>query len=183
MNHHPANPSRKRAFTSPYVDTVSIAMSATRDIYGRRPTSSSAGRTHDRILAMQHAPGHLPGVTDALAAAPAGSIGAAIQGFIEGWVVAQPVVARRTYERAIMFLVIDLVQEGPAPDQPRALLDRERLEQHLRWRLQRGLTNRYELVRATVHLARLAAWIGALDEVADTVTREELRAVIDGPRP
>ncbi len=40
-----------------------------------------------------------------------------------------------------------------------AELTAERLADHLAWRLDRGLDDEAELTRATVHLARLGAWL------------------------
>lgn len=148
---------------------------ASRDIYGRRPTSTSRGKTIDRIMDHQHAPGTIPGAEQVLAQRPAGSIAAVIVDFHRGWVESRPVTTRRAYERSLAFLARDLAEHGPDPSSPTALLARERLVEHLDWRLARSLSDPGELQRCCLHLARLCEWIDGQGGAASRVDRAWLR--------
>lgn len=150
-------------------------MAGPRDIYGRKPVSRSRGKTHERIMALQHAPGTLPGADELLADCPAGSIGAVIESFLVGWVQQQPVTVRRGYERALVLLLKDFASNGPQPAEPAPVLAGERLLAHLQWRVDNGLDDRTEVVRGSVHLARLADWFDAEAGTALGAFRERLR--------
>lgn len=156
-------------------------MTNSRDIYGRRPTSQSRGKTHERIMALQHAPGTLPGADELLAgpdggAATTGSIAAAIRAFHAGWVETQTVTVRRGYERMLVLLARDVAGDADgALQQPVATLTRARVEQHLAWRVGNGLVDRQELLRCGVHLHRLTEWLDANAGTAIGVTRDEMR--------
>lgn len=130
-----------------------------RDIYGRRPTSESRGRTHERIMALQHEAGRLPGAEDALAERPGGSIAAAICEFHVTWVEPKIVTVRRAYERSLALFARDLAENGPPPGTPTAELTPERLVAHLDWRIGVGLQDPGEIQRSALHLARFAAWL------------------------
>lgn len=157
---------------------------SSRDIYGRKPTSESRGKTQQRIMDLQHAPGQLPEMAELLQDLAAGSIGQAIDRFVREWVTEQAVTSRRSYERTMMLLVRDFQEpqsdREPELGLPAERLDLDRLVQHLRWRISKGLVDEAELRRATVHLARFSAW--ARDNVAPQVPaidRESLRAQLD----
>ena len=152
-----------------------------RDIYGRKAVSQSRGRTHERIMALQHAEGSLPGADELLAEAPAGSIGAGIRGFHAQWVTPlKSVTSRRAYERSLVLLAKDLAERdvsGQLTD-PVGSLRRESLTEHLTWRIVHGMIDAAELQRCAAHLTRLAAW---LDEHAGGevgLERGDLRAVV-----
>ena len=147
----------------------------TKDLYGRRPTSTSRGKTHGRIMALQHALGTIPGAEDALATAPEGSIAAGIRAFHTTWVEPKPVTTRRAYERTLAFFARDLQATGPEPAQPATQLRRERLAAHLDWRIHAGLTDVGELQRAGLHLARLAEWFDETFDLNLGATREWMR--------
>lgn len=149
----------------------------TRDLYGRRTTSRSRGRTDERIMALQHRRGVLPGAQELLADPQPGSIGAALTGFHREWVEQQAVTSRRTYERALVLLARDLAANGPALDHPVRELDQARLATHLAWRADNGLRDSAELVRASVHLARLADWLDTTCTAQIGASREVLREV------
>lgn len=151
-------------------------MTPPRDIYGRRPTSQSRGKTHDRIMQLQHAPGTLPGGDEVLADAPAGSIGEALLTFHRQWVEHQSVTSRRAYERSIVLLARDLAERGPKPGEPSTLVDAKRLAAHLDWRVANGLDHAGELQRAGAHLARLGEWMDAEHGTTLGPLRETLRA-------
>jgi len=146
------------------------------DLYGRRATSTSRGKTHDRILALQHAPGTIPGAESALQERPAGSIAALVLEFHATWVESKQVTTRRAYERTLTFLLRDLAANGPTPSGPAAALDRDRLVAHLDWRVGHGLDDVGEIQRSALHLARLAEWFGSEHGVEIDVTRELMRA-------
>lgn len=131
---------------------------APRDIYGRRPTSTSRGRTIERIMDLQHERGVLPGAEGVLADAPPGSIAAAIVGFHRGWVEHRQVTTRRAYERSLALFARDLAEQGPAPARPLHELAADRLAAHLDWRLRHGLVDSGELQRSALHLARFCEW-------------------------
>lgn len=131
---------------------------ARKDIYDRRPTSESRGRTIQRIMDLQHAQGVIPGTEEVLAERPPRSIAEAIVAFHAAWVEPKPVTTRRAYERSLAFFARDLAATGPAPQAPLAELGRERLVQHLDWRLSNGLHDPGELQRAALHLTRLCEW-------------------------
>jgi len=135
------------------------AVGSRRDIYGRSATSQSRGKTIQRIMDRQHAGGMIPGTEDVLADRPSGSIAEAILDFHATWVEPKQVTTRRAYERSLAFFARDLAEVGPAPALPLAQLSRDRLVQHLDWRLTRGLTDPGELQRAALHLTRLCEWI------------------------
>lgn len=132
-----------------------------KDMYGRKPTSSSRGKTHDRILAMQHEPGMLPGAEAILADRPAGSLAEAVMAFHAEHVQPKPVTTRRAYERSLTLFVRDLVARGPLPNTlvVDSKLDRERFANHLDWRMEQGLHDAGELQRSALHLARLGEWL------------------------
>lgn len=134
-------------------------MTARKDIYDRKATSASRGKTIQRIMDRQHAPGMIPGTEQVLEERPAGSIAEAVLGFHADWVESKQVTTRRAYERSLAFFVRDLAANGPAPAQPLAELSRDRLVEHLDWRLASGLHDPGELQRAALHLTRLCEWI------------------------
>lgn len=134
---------------------------ASKDIYDRKPTSASRGKTIQRIMDLQHEQGVIPGAEDALAVQPAGSIAAAITAFHAAWVESKAVTTRRSYERSLALFARDLAANGPAPSTPLAKLNRDRLVQHLDWRLSSGLHDPGELQRAALHLTRLCEWATA----------------------
>lgn len=146
-----------------------------RDIHGRRPTSESRGRTHERILAQQHEAGRLPGAEDVLAERPDGSIAAAICEFHVSWVESKLVTVRRGYERSLALFARDLAEHGPAPAAPVTELTPERLVAHLDWRISVNLRDPGELQRSALHLARFAAWLGEHGTPLDA-PRDTLRA-------
>lgn len=131
----------------------------TKDIYGRRPTSASRGKTHERIMALQHDPSVIPGTEAVLAERPPGSIAASILAFHADQVVARPVTTRRAYERSLAFFARDLAATGPSPQAAASVLDRERAAQHLDWRIEQGLHDAGELQRSALHLSRLFEWL------------------------
>jgi hypothetical protein len=133
-------------------------MTRERDIYDRRATSESHGRTIERIMDLQHAAGMIPGTEQALSERPEGSIAAAILGFHADWVESKQVTTRRAYERSLAFFARDLEANGPHPRSPLAALQRDRLVEHLDWRLAHGLDDPGELQRAALHLTRLCEW-------------------------
>lgn len=143
-----------------------------KDIYDRKPTSESRGKTHERIMALQHDPSMIPGAEDVLAEAPEGSIARALIDFHQDQVTSRPVTTRRAYERSIAIFARDLAQDGPHPREPLASLDRERMAAHLAWRLQNGLHDAGELQRSSLHMSRIGEWLVAQglktgDEFAD----------------
>ncbi len=131
-----------------------------KDIYERKATSQSRGRTIQRIMDRQHAVGMIPGTEQVLAERPEGSIAEAVLAFHAEWVEPKQVTTRRAYERSLAFFARDLAEQGPTPSEPLATLSRDRLVAHLDWRLARGLTDPGELQRAALHLTRLCEWIG-----------------------
>lgn len=135
-------------------------MSARKDIYDRKATSVSRGKTVQRIMDRQHATGMIPGTEDVLAERPEGSIAEAVLAFHAAWVEPKQVTTRRAYERSLAFFTRDLAANGPAPTEPLAALSRDRLVEHLDWRLSSGLHDPGELQRAALHLTRLCEWIG-----------------------
>jgi hypothetical protein len=146
-----------------------------KDIYGRRPTSTSRGKTHERVMALQHAAGTIPGTEGVLEERPAGSIAEGIMGFHATWVETKPVTTRRAYERSLAFFARDLAESGPVPAMPVAQLDRDRLVAHLDWRVAAGLTDVGELQRAGLHLARLAEWLDEMYGTSLDAPREWMR--------
>jgi hypothetical protein len=134
---------------------------ASKDIYDRKPTSTSRGRTIQRIMDLQHAQGMIPGTEQVLAERPAGSIAEAIGGFHAAWVETKAVTTRRAYERSLAFFARDLAANGPLPQLPLDELTRDRLVEHLDWRLANALTDPGELQRAALHLTRLCEWAEA----------------------
>lgn len=134
-------------------------MAAKRDIYERRTTSESRGRTIQRIMDLQHAPGMIPGTEQVLDERPDGSIAAALLAFHAAWVEPKQVTTRRSYERTIALFARDLAANGPAPSAPLTELDRSRLVAHLDWRIASGLTDAGELQRAALHLTRVCEWV------------------------
>ena len=134
-------------------------MARSRDIYGRRSTSQSRGKTHERIMALQHDPTAIPGTGAALEGCGDGSIGAALMAFHADWVRERPVAPRRAYERTIALLLRDLAANGPQPSALVAELSGERLVAHATWRRESRLTDPGELRRMPVHLARIATWL------------------------
>lgn len=133
-------------------------MAGAKDIYGRRATSRSRGRTIQRILDHQHAAGMIPGTEAVLAERPEGSIAAAVLAFHATWVEDKQVTTRRAYERSLAFFVRDLAANGPSPQEPVEQLTRDRIVEHLDWRLGNGLHDPGELQRAALHLTRLLEW-------------------------
>jgi hypothetical protein len=134
-------------------------MASPRDIYGRAATSTSRGRTIQRIMDLQHASGMIPGTEGILGDdRPDGSIAAAIMGFHAAWVEPKQVTTRRAYERSLAFFVRDLAANGPAPSTPVDQLRRDRIVTHLDWRIDSGLHDPGELQRAALHLTRLCEW-------------------------
>ena len=142
-----------------------------KDMYGRRATSESRGRTIERIMVLQHAAGMIPGTEQVLAERPAGSIAEAILAFHGAWVEPKQVTTRRAYERSLAFFARDLAEQGPSPSEPLDRLTRARVAEHLDWRVSKGLTDPGELQRAALHLTRLCEWATA-----------ELGAAIDADR-
>jgi hypothetical protein len=135
-------------------------VTARKDIYDRKATSVSRGKTIQRIMDRQHAAGMIPGTEQVLAERPAGSIADAVLGFHADWVEPKQVTTRRAYERSLAFFVRDLAANGPAPTEHLAALSRNRLVEHLDWRLSSGLHDPGELQRSALHLTRLCEWIG-----------------------
>lgn len=133
-------------------------MADRRDIYGRRATSSSRGKTIQRILDHQHAAGMIPGTEGVLDDRPDGSIAAVIMAFHAAWVEPKQVTTRRAYERSLAFFARDLAANGPDPTRPVTELDRERIVAHLDWRIAAGMHDPGELQRAALHLTRLCEW-------------------------
>lgn len=130
-----------------------------KDLYGRKATSQSRGRTIQRIMDLQHAPGTIPGTEQVLAERPAGSIAEALMAFHADWVEPKQVTTRRAYERSLAFFARDLAASAdPAPNAPIGELSRARLAAHLDWRLANGLTDPGELQRAALHLTRFCEW-------------------------
>lgn len=131
---------------------------AAKDIYDRRPTSTSRGRTIQRIMDLQHAAGMIPGTEGVLDERPAGSIAEAVMAFHADWVESKAVTTRRAYERSLAFFARDLAANGPAPSAPLAELGRERLAAHLDWRIANALHDPGELQRSALHLTRFCEW-------------------------
>lgn len=130
-----------------------------KDLYGRKAVSQSRGRTIQRIMDLQHAPGTIPGTETVLADRPAGSIAEAIMAFHAAWVEPKQVTTRRAYERSLAFFARDLAAGGdPTPQAPLDQLGRDRIVAHLDWRLVNALTDPGELQRAALHLSRLCEW-------------------------
>ncbi len=151
-------------------------MADRRDIYDRRPTSNSRGKTISRILAHQHAAGTIPGTEEMLDERPDGSIAAVVVAFHAEWVESKPVTTRRAYERSIALFVRDLAINGPALRDPIARLDRDRIVDHLDWRVANGLHDPGELQRASLHLARLCEWANEHANASIDIDRPWLRA-------
>lgn len=149
---------------------------ASKDIYDRRPTSTSRGRTIQRIMDLQHAQGVIPGTEQVLAERPAGSIAEAVLAFHAAWVETKPVTTRRAYERSLAFFARDLAEVGPSPQAPLGELSRDRLVQHLDWRLSKGLHDPGELQRAALHLTRFCEWSASELEVDLGADRAWMRA-------
>ncbi|MEO6867067.1 MAG: hypothetical protein ABI200_03520 [Gaiellales bacterium] len=149
---------------------------ASRDIYGRRPTSKSRGKTVQQIMDLQHADGVIPGAEQVLADRPDGSIAAAMHAFHVSWVEPRPVTTRRGYERSLAFFARDLAERGPQPSATMSSLDQDRLVAHLQWRLDKNLHDAGELQRSMLHLARLLEWSGEQFGLELTVDRDALRA-------
>jgi hypothetical protein len=131
---------------------------AAKDIYDRRPTSTSRGKTIQRIMDLQHAAGMIPGAEAVLAERPEGSIAEAIMAFHAAWVEPKAVTTRRAYERSLAFFARDLAANGPAPTEPLDALGRERLAAHLDWRIANALHDPGELKRSALHLTRFCEW-------------------------
>ena len=151
-------------------------MADRRDIYGRRATSESRGKTIQRILDHQHAAGMIPGTEGVLDERPEGSIAAAIMAFHDAWVESKQVTTRRAYERSLAFFARDLAARGPAVTSPVGALARERLVDHLDWRIERGMHDPGELQRAALHLTRLCEWANEQLEAGIDVDRAWMRA-------
>lgn len=132
-----------------------------KDMYDRRATSTSRGKTIERIMDLQHAPGTIPGAEQALAERPAGSIAEAIMGFHAAWVEDKQVTTRRAYERSLAFFARDLAEQGPVPSEPLSTIGRDRIVAHLDWRIERALVDPGELQRASLHLTRFCEWAEA----------------------
>lgn len=132
---------------------------SSRDRYGRRPTSTSRGKTHERIMRMGTTRGTIPGAEQALAEAPPGSIAACILAFHDAFVAGQGPTSRRAYERTLALFANDLLMVGPAPTTTATVLTRDRLVAHLDWRVAHGLHDAGELQRGALHLSRLSEWI------------------------
>lgn len=135
-------------------------MTARKDIYDRKATSTSRGKTIQRIMDRQHEPGMIPGTEQVLAERPDGSIAQAVLAFHADWVEPKQVTTRRAYERSLAFFARDLAANGPVPSEQLTALSRDRLVEHLDWRLSMGLHDPGELQRAALHLTRLCEWIG-----------------------
>lgn len=148
-----------------------------RDIYGRRPTSTSRGKTQDRIMALQREPGTLPGSEGLFDDAPHGSIAEGILAFTSEWVQHQPVTSSRAYERALVLLAKDLAAHGPHLHEPASALTQTRLAQHLAWRVDNGLRHPGDLVRAGINVAHFADWLDEHRGTTVAASRDELRAV------
>src|SRR5688572_18549727 len=100
-------------------------------------------------MALQHAPSTLPGAEEYLPADPPdGSIAATIRRFHAESVTGMAVTGRRAYERALVLLVRDLAESGPALEGPITSLGPDRLEQHLHWRARAGMDHAGDLPRA-----------------------------------
>ena len=127
-------------------------------------------------MQLQRTDGSLPGAEHLLAATPDGSISACMQDFLDSEVVPLSVTARRAYERTLVLLMRDFNDAGPALDQPCNMLTHERFLEHLAWRRAAGLTDPAELVRCTVHIARLAAWMDTHHNAGIHLDQEALRA-------
>ena len=151
-------------------------MTARRDIYDRKATSTSRGKTIQRIMDRQHAAGMIPGTEQVLAERPTGSIAEAVLAFHADWVEPRQVTTRRAYERSLAFFVRDLAEHGPAPTEALSALSRERLVEHLDWRLSKGLHDPGELQRSALHLTRLCEWIGEHSDVDLDADRAWMRA-------
>ena len=74
-------------------------MTQRKDIYDRRATSRSRGKTIQRIMDRQHPVGMIPGTELVLAERPVGSIAEAVLAFHAAWVEPKQVTTRRAYER------------------------------------------------------------------------------------
>ncbi|MCW2920957.1 MAG: hypothetical protein JWL76_831 [Thermoleophilia bacterium] len=155
-------------------------MSSRKDIYDRKATSVSRGKTIQRIMDRQHASGMIPGTELVLAERPDGSIAEAVLAFHGEWVEPKQVTTRRAYERSLAFFVRDLAANGPAPTEALAALSRDRLVEHLDWRLANGLHDPGELQRAALHLTRLCEWIGGHRGVDLDADRAWMRAQAAG---
>lgn len=151
-------------------------MTARKDIYDRKATSTSRGKTIQRIMDRQHEAGMIPGTEQVLAERPEGSIAQAVLAFHAEWVEPKQVTTRRAYERSLAFFVRDLATNGPATTEPLASLSRDRLVEHLDWRLSNGLHDPGELQRSALHLTRLCEWISEHSEVDLQADRAWMRA-------
>ena len=141
-----------------------------KDIYDRKPTSESRGKTHERIMALQHDPSMIPGAEAVLAEAPEGSIARALIDFHQAEIISRPVTTRRAYERSIAFFARDLAESGTGPH-PRESVDaltRDRIASHIDWRLGNGLIDPGELTRSSLHLSRFAEWLVAAGRKTET---------------
>ncbi|MCW2926168.1 MAG: hypothetical protein JWM86_136 [Thermoleophilia bacterium] len=159
-----------------------------KDLYGRKATSQSRGRTIERIMDKQHPQGMIPGADEVLADRPAGSIADAICRFHEAWVEPKAVTTRRAYERSLAFFARDLAETGPAPTESVAVLTQGRILAHMDWRRSKGLDDPGELQRSAMHLVRLLEWsrdeLGAALEVDRVWVRAEATArAADAPPP
>lgn len=128
-------------------------------------------------MAMQRADTVLPGAESVLSDAPEGSIGAAISAFHAAVVVPLKVTPRRAYERTLVLLVRDLADRMPTPAEPVTALSSEALANHLRWRAEHGLVDAAEMIRAALHLTRLAAWLDDNQHTSLNISADELRAI------
>ena len=128
-------------------------------------------------MALQRADDVLPGAEAVLRDAPHGSIGAAISTFHAEVVVPLKVTPRRAYERTLVLLVRDLAERTPTPTSPLADLSSDALAGHLRWRASHGLVDGAEMIRAALHLSRLAAWMDEHEGTSINLPSEGLRAI------
>lgn len=148
-----------------------------RDLYGRRPTSTSRGKTHERIMALQREDGVLPGAEHLLVSPQDGSIASCVQEFLMSEIVPLTVTARRAYERTLVLFLRDLHDNGPDLQQPCNVLTHDRIVQHLEWRRTAGLVDPTELTRCCVHFARFASWSDSHCDAQIRLDQEQLRTI------
>jgi hypothetical protein len=154
-------------------------MSKQPDIYGRKPTSTSRGKTHDRIMALQHDPAIIPGTAGLLEHPTAGSIAAVMVETHQHVVVHLPVTTRRAHERTFAMIARDLHDHGPGLAVPFADFTIDRFAAHLDWRLAHGFDDPGEMRRTIVHVGKLVSHARDVMQIPSPLTKDQLREVVE----
>ncbi len=132
----------------------------TKDIYGRRATSSSRGRPTNGSSRCSTNPEPSRALTPRSSTLRQARSPRACFEFHRTW-GRDPAGDHPARLRALLALLMrDLAAHGPEPAEPAGALDRERLVSHLDWRIARQLVDPGELQRSALHMARLGAWFG-----------------------